>query len=190
MSNVFFVADLHFGHEKTCTTFQGHDGRPLRPFANADEMDEEIIRRAHSVMSKNDTLYVQGDVCIDPKHLWKVSRLPGRKILIPGNHDKLPARRYLEVFDDIVAYKVFKTTGIFDRFVCTHVPIHPEDLKRWGANVHGHLHSDWRKDRHGRPDPNYLCVSLEQIDYTPISLDQVRARLEDGPKALTSVFSR
>lgn len=193
MSNVFLTADLHLGHEKTCTVFEGHDGRPLRPFPNADEMDQAIISRAQARMTKKDTLYILGDVCIDPKHMWKLHEIPGNKILIPGNHDKLPIRRYLEYFDDVEVYKVFKTKGLYNRFVCTHVPIHPEMLKRWGANVHGHLHSESvmraQGSRHEVIDEHYLCVSVEQTDYAPISLDEVRARLEDGPKALASAFS-
>lgn len=192
MSNVFFTADLHLGHEKTCTVFEGHDGRPLRPFANADEMDEELIKRWNARVGARDTTYVLGDVCIDIGNLWKMDRFNGRKILVPGNHDKAPARRYLEHFDDIVAYKVFKTKGRYDRFVATHVPIHPEMLKRWGANVHGHLHSNIvmrpQGTRREVMNENYLCVSVEQTDYAPLSLDEVIARLEDGPKALNSAF--
>lgn len=191
MSNVFLTADLHIGHEKTCTVFEGHDGRPLRPFSNADEMDQQLISRAQARMTKNDTLYVLGDVCIDPKHMWKLHEIPGRKILIGGNHDKMPIRRYLEYFDDIEFYKVFKTKGRFDRFICSHIPIHPDSVKRWGANVHGHLHSDWVKTQPAwGQDERYLCVSVEQTDYAPLSLDEVRARLEDGPKARASAFSQ
>lgn len=187
MSNVFFGADYHFGHEKVCTTFLGHDGRPLRPFSNADEMNEEIVRRHNERVSKKDTTYILGDVVIDPKHLYHLHRMNGRKILIPGNHDKLPISRYAEWFDDVEVYKVFKTSGTYERFVCTHVPLHPDHL-RWGANVHGHLHHEVvRAD--GKPDPRYLCVSLEHTDYVPLSLEEVRARLEDGPKALLSAFN-
>lgn len=192
MSNVFLTADLHLGHEKTCTVFEGHDGRPLRPFVNADEMDQTIIKNFQARLTKNDTLYVLGDVCIDPKNLWKLHEIPGRKTLIPGNHERLPMSRYLEFFDDVEVYKVFKTSGLYKRFVCSHVPMHPDSVTRWGANVHGHLHSDYVRLRPGHtdPDPRYLCVSLEQTNYAPLHLDEVRARLEDGPKALASAFSR
>lgn len=188
MSNVFLTADLHLGHEKVCTTFLGHDGRPLRPFKNADEMDQALISNAQARMTKKDTLYIAGDVVIDPKHLWKLHEIPGRKILIPGNHDKLPIARYAEWFDDVEVYKVFKTTGTYDRFVVTHVPLHPDSVTRWGANVHGHLHSEYVRLPNRKPDPRYLCVSVEHTDFAPISLDEVRARLEDGPKALNSAF--
>ena len=38
MNKVFFTADMHFGHENVI----GFDGRP---FASADEMDSELIKR-------------------------------------------------------------------------------------------------------------------------------------------------
>ena len=38
MNRVFFTADMHFGYENVI----GFDGRP---FASADEMDSELIKR-------------------------------------------------------------------------------------------------------------------------------------------------
>ena len=44
MPATWFISDTHFGHDKTCTVFKGDDGTPLRPFANAEEMDEEMVK--------------------------------------------------------------------------------------------------------------------------------------------------
>lgn len=188
MSEVFLWADQHFGHEKTITTFKGHDGRPLRPFSSVEEMNRALVDNAKARVGSRDTTYFLGDVVIDPKWLYLLHEIPGRKILIPGNHCRLPVARYAEWFDDVMVYKTFKTKGTFNRFVCTHVPIHPDSLRRWGANVHGHLHSGVVVGADKRPDPNYLCVSVEQTDYRPLTLDEVRARLEDATKARGSAF--
>ena len=55
MSKVFFTADLHFGHENVIKL----DGRP---FANVEEMDEELIRRWNAKVGKGDLVYVLGDM--------------------------------------------------------------------------------------------------------------------------------
>ena len=60
--------------------------------------------------------------------------------------------------------------------VLSHVPIHPESLGRWGANVHGHLHH-FRVMKGGQIDPNYISVCMEQINYTPISLEDVKKKI-------------
>ena len=56
----------------------------------------------------------------------------------------------------------------------THIPIHPGQLNRFDANIHGHIH-DRKID-----DKRYVNVSVEQINYTPISLDEVLYRRENG----------
>ena len=52
----------------------------------------------------------------------------------------------------------------------SHVPLHPASLGRWGANVHGHLHSNFVKDPvwPDKPDQRYICVSVEHTDYYPL----------------------
>ena len=67
--------------------------------------------------------------------------------------------------------------------ILTHIPIHPESLARWGLNVHGHLHANVVKLSLAQiPDPRYFNVSMEQINYTPISLETVKkyVRLPDS----------
>ena len=167
--NIFFTSDFHFGHSKPYDTFTRDDGRFLRhEFSNADEADEAIIDRHNAVVRDNDRVYVLGDVCFHTKHLHKVGRMRGRKVLIKGNHDLFTPQEYLQYFDDIRGVHQFK--GV----VMTHIPIHPESLGRWGFNVHGHLHWNIVRDANGNPDNRYFNVSVERINYTPISLDEVR----------------
>ncbi len=47
----------------------------------------------------------------------------------------------------------------------THIPIHEASKSRFAANIHGHLHTNVIND------PWYINVSVEQIDFTPISWD-------------------
>ena len=120
MPNTFVISDTHFGHENTCTKFKRDDGTPLRPFANAEEMDEAMVQRWNDVVGKNDTVYHLGDVVINKKFLPIMDRLNGRKKLIMGNHDIFGAKEYLKYFYEICSYRVF-----VDEFIFSHVPLHP-----------------------------------------------------------------
>lgn len=85
-SRVFFTADLHLGHARI------HE-LAGRPFSGPDAtflMNEVIISNWNSVVAENDYVYVLGDVALGKiaDSLPLVSRLNGRKFLIPGNHDR------------------------------------------------------------------------------------------------------
>lgn len=172
--NIFFASDHHFQHSKCYDTFLREDGRFLRyQFANADEGDQAMIDRHNSVVRPEDRVYFVGDVCFHKKHLHKVGQMNGRKVLIKGNHDLLEMSDYLQYFDDVRGVHQFK--GV----VITHIPVHPASLGRWGFNIHGHLHAnkvrelDSKGNNTGIEDPRYFNVSVECINYTPISLDEV-----------------
>lgn len=161
--NIFLVSDYHFGHEKPYNTFLREDGRFLRyEFANSEEADQTMIDRHNAVVKDQDRVYVLGDVCFHKKHLYKIGQMKGRKVLIKGNHDLLEAKDYLEYFDDIRGVHQFK--GL----IMSHIPIHTDCLGRWNFNVHGHTHANKMKD------PRYFNVSVECINYTPISLEEIK----------------
>ena len=183
MPATFFISDTHFGHEKTCTVFKRTDGSPLRPFRCAEEMDEYMVKAWNERVRPNDKVYHLGDVVINRKFLHVLGRLNGDKVLIRGNHDIFKLEDYSQYFRDIRAFDV-KNGMIF-----SHVPIHPESLGRFGTNIHGHLHANRvmkivgvnRKSgelEYGNEiDPRYFNVSVECIDFAPISLEEVNKRI-------------
>jgi calcineurin-like phosphoesterase family protein len=191
MANVFFISDTHFGHEKTCTTFKREDGSPLRPFANAQEMDEEMVRRWNETVKPEDKVYHLGDVVISAKFLPILSRLNGNKRLIRGNHDIFKTKQYSEYFKEIYGVRVLED------MVLTHVPLHPASVtERWNVNVHGHYHAnivtrtvrkrgEWNPTSYQNydtvfvvePDPLYANVCVEHTDYRPIELSELRERI-------------
>lgn len=184
MPATFLVSDTHFGHEKTCTMFKRADGTPLRPFKTVEEMDEEMVRRWNERVGKKDKVYHLGDVVINRKYLEILGRLNGDKVLIRGNHDIFKLEDYTKYFRDIRGYHVM------NGMIFSHVPVHPESLGRFGVNVHGHLHYQRVKkivgvDETGafthsdEIDPRYHCVCVEQTDYTPITLEEVKKRVLD-----------
>lgn len=167
MTNIFFISDTHFGHEKTCSVFKRPDGSSLRPFANAEEMDQEMIKRWNSVVGHNDKVYHLGDVVINKKFLPVMKELNGNKRLIRGNHDVMKLSQYREYFGDVYGVRVLK--GL----ILSHIPLHRESVvPRMGVNVHGHLHAN------DIADGAYINVSVEQIDYTPISMDDLMKKIK------------
>ena len=178
MPSVFLVSDTHFGHAGVCRFTHPDDATvKLRPWDNADEMDEEMIRRWNDRVRPKDKVYHLGDVVINRKALKTLARLNGDKVLIRGNHDIFPDVEYREYFRELRAYHVM------NGMILSHIPIHPESLGRFGVNIHGHLHASRVKmepvGKYGIPviDPRYHCVCVEQTDFTPILFEDVIKRI-------------
>lgn len=168
--NVFLISDQHFGH-KNILNFKRRDGiTPLRVFSSVEEMDETMVERHNSVVRPNDKVYMLGDLAMNKKCLPIIARLNGEKILIKGNHDQEKLSGYAKYFKDV------RGSHQLAGYLLTHIPIHPDSLSRWKASIHGHLHSDLVQ-LNGKPDPRYINVSVEQINYTPISLEEIVKRI-------------
>ncbi len=176
MANTFFIGDTHFGH-KNIIVFS----KRLRPFDTIQEHDEEIIKRWNSVVRDHDSVWHLGDVAFGKQSLELVKRLKGQKRLIAGNHDGYSTQKYLDA-----GFLSVRGAWAVDGFLLTHVPVHPRQLEREGfnkGNIHGHLHSE--NVTMPIPDPadsmldiqvndhRYINVSCEQINLTPISLEEV-----------------
>lgn len=178
MANIFLISDTHFGHLGVCQ-FLNSDGTKLRPFDNVEEMDEVLVNNWNSVVRPQDKVYHMGDVVINRKALRILSRLNGEKVLIKGNHDIFRIDEYLEYFKDV------RGTHKLDSYILSHIPIHPESIARWASgNIHGHLHSNKVKlinqYKQEVDDDRYICVSVEQINYTPISYEELKSKHNKG----------
>lgn len=160
MANVFLISDTHFGHTniiKYCD----------RPFANVDEMDDALIKNWNNVVSPHDKVYHLGDVTLSAKKLWIMEQLNGTKVLIRGNHDIFKLQAYTPYFKDV------RATHELSGLLLSHIPVHDSQKYRFKGNVHGHIHEK------NLNDPWYYNISVEQIDYRPISLDAVIERYRD-----------
>jgi len=168
MSKVFITSDHHLGQSATFEKFKLKDGSPLRPFKSLDEMHHTIITKHNSVVSDGDLVIFLGDVAFSGRAYDEIMpQLNGDKRLVRGNHDRFSESRYRRHFNRILG------CYIRDRYVFTHVPIHPDCLSRWVANIHGHLHGNLIMDG-DIPDKRYVNVSVEQINYTPIDFEEIK----------------
>lgn len=173
MPSTYLISDTHFGHRGVCN-FTNDDGSPLRPWDCPEEMNEALIYNWNKVVGPKDLVYHLGDVVINRRYLNLVlPRLNGRKKLVRGNHDLFRLKDYTPHFEDILGVQVMSDC------ILSHIPLHPDSItSRFKVNVHGHTHSrNVMKD--GVPDPRYLCVCVEQINYTPISYDEVRNQIKE-----------
>lgn len=158
----FFIADTHLFHENI-VKFTLEDDKPLRPFSTIEEMHQTMEERWNETVPTSARVYVLGDVCMGPhRNLDFFDRLNGKKVLIRGNHDIFKLSQYSRVFKDIRGAHQLNS-GI----LMTHIPIHPNCIGRWKVNVHGHLHSL------SIPDSRYICVSAEQTNYRPVSVEEI-----------------
>lgn len=184
MPAVFLTSDTHFGHNNICK-FTNRDGSPLRPWDNAEEMDEDMVKRWNETVGPNDKVYHLGDVVINRKALSILDRLNGDKVLIKGNHDIFKLNDYTKYFRDVRSYHVMNGC------VLSHIPVHKDSIARFGTNIHGHTHSSRVRKVSGvnvetgelqysnEIDPDYFCVCVEQTDFRPILFEDVIQKIKD-----------
>lgn len=190
----WFTADLHLSHERI-SELAG------RPFLSVEEMNADLVQRWVKVVKPEDEVWILGDVCMGAltESLAILAALPGRKILVPGNHDRVasvyrggtrPQRARwkisycaagLLIVQEQVAMEFGGTSFVLchypyagdsqesDRYVAQRPPDHGLWL------LHGHIHQKWRvNDRQ-------INVGVDAWGGGPVSLAQVLAEVEMGP---------
>lgn len=160
MADSYFIGDGHFRHKNILQ---------FRPeFKTVEEHDNTIIDNINAVCGKRDKLFFMGDWIFDEGALELIERIhcPHKHLLL-GNHDdyRLIPKMYNQ-FDTISGDIKYK------EFWLSHIPIHPEEL-RGKFNIYAHTHRSKIKD-----DSRYFATSCEQINYTPVSLTEIRAHFE------------
>ena len=168
--NIFLYSDPHFSHAGVCK-FMNDDGTKLRPWDNPEEMDEALVELYNETVSPKDKVYFLGDVAINRRGLKVLARLNGEKVLIKGNHDIFRIGEYIEYFKDV------RACHVLSGMIFTHIPVHPNQLYRFGTNIHGHLHGNRVLLPNGEIDPQYYSVCVEQINFNPISLEEVKVNI-------------
>lgn len=167
MAEIYLISDTHFGHANILT-FEAN-GKKMREFASVEEMDEFMVQRWNSVVRPQDKVYHLGDFAMHKRNIPIAQRLNGHKRLVLGNHDDEDVSLYLPYFEKVLAFR--KLSNV----ILTHIPLHPESLRKDWANVHGHVHSNVPQGHFGQ---RYYNVSVEMIDYTPVPLHVVRDRIQ------------
>lgn len=156
---IWVTSDTHFGHANIIEYCH-------RPFVDADEMDFRLVDNWNACVKPSDHVYHLGDVAMRKSSLEVVKRLHGHKRLVMGNHDIFTVQDYLAAgFEKIMAMRVL------NGLLFTHVPVHPDSMGRFRANVHGHTH----QHSYGAP---YLNVCVEVRGYQPVPLEDLEKMAE------------
>lgn len=155
---VWLVADTHFFHHTKTFTAACH-----RP----PDCDERMMANLRRLVAPQDMLLHLGDVIFYNMGALKPSldSVPGRKILVRGNHDRKSTHWYLHNGFSFVC-DALELKGV----LFTHEPrrVVPDHVL---GNAHGHWHNleplpDW----HG---PRHYLVAMERTNYHPVNLDCV-----------------
>ena len=177
--NLWFTADTHFGHENIIRYCH-------RPFANAEEMNEELIRRWNETVPEDGIIFHLGDFASGSSKLWEdvLSSLHGKKYLILGNHDMKHIRqggmRHFELVTQQMSIRVGGQAIILNHnpFLCY------GGSYRDVWQLFGHVHSGPASHTgidHPRLNmlfPLQYDVGVDNNDYRPISFAEVKAKIE------------
>ena len=148
----YAISDLHFGHSRIIE-FERTE------FKTIQEHDEHIIQKWNSVVGKDDTVFVLGDVSLsDQKNdvSEKLSRLNGHKILVMGNHDHCTKTFYRNSgFEDVNDGPIFIQNG---KIILSHEPAKEAYENPYAINIYGHLHGSYVNL------PNFITVSAKMVD--------------------------
>jgi len=193
--NTYVISDPHFNHEKLATHLKQ---RPL-------DFSEKVERNWKQTVKENDLIICLGDFLIGPKRQAKdiLTRLPGIKWLIRGNHDRdKSCGWWVEQ-----GFQACMDSFVMRNILFTHEPANaviksngnrPYDQYEWGLplnceiNIHGHLHDVWHgffDEKRMQRDQELLGIdfrkqlkhpwqrlfSLEYTDYRPVELNKFLA---------------
>lgn len=159
MSNVYFISDLHLGHEGSLNW-----ARDYREGETMEEMHDWLVSQWNSVVkNKRDLVWVLGDISFDIESLLVLNQMNGRKKMVQGNHDPFQHSVYKDYFEKVVAYEKYKG------FWLSHMPIDEFDIVncRVRGNIHGHLHQSVTGKSH------HCNVCVEQCKGVPVNFQHI-----------------
>ena len=130
-------------------------------FDSIQEHNDCLIGNFKALVKKRDVTYFLGDMIFSYQSLELIQDLPGRKILVMGNHDleerTLDTKLLYTAFEDVRS--LVSKGGIW----YSHAPIHPAELRN-KYNLHGHTHYS------SIGDDRYYNVCPEVNDFKPIDV--------------------
>lgn len=186
---MWMTADTHFGHANIIRYTN-------RPFGGVEQMDQALVDAWNDRVHLGDEVWHLGDVVMGraEQTLAIISRLHGRKLLIPGNHDRCWtghrkvgtwAQRYAAAgFTVLGPQQTLQLAG--RQVLACHFPYtgdshgpdrytehRPVDQGSW--LLHGHVHDSWRQQ--GRQ----INVGVDAWEMAPVAMATLEALIAAGP---------
>lgn len=168
---IWFTADPHFHHGNIIEYTN-------RPFKNSAHMDSVLLKNLIEVVKPDDTIYFLGDFSILNTNRWQaveqiISKIPGRKILILGNHDYFKPAKYI----DMGFWSVHTSLNITidgQEFLLNHDPaafcLVPADC----IFLCGHIHNLFKVLKEERT----INVGVDVWDFKPIDVATILEALK------------
>lgn len=174
MTNTYITSDIHFFHRNILKL-----EAISRPMETIEEMNEVIIFNWNNKISKNDLVYILGDVSFGKRGntVEILERLNGEKILIEGNHDKelLRHKEFRNCFKEI--YKLLEIKFNKQDYTLCHYPMMAWNKSHINSfQLFGHLHSVWKGNN------QQLNVGMDCHNLTPINFDDIPGLLSELPE--------
>lgn len=178
---IWFTSDHHFGHRAVINYSN-------RPFTSIEQMDSHLIGMWQAVVEADDLVYYLGDFSFSKNERTReiFNQLPGKKILIQGNHDGDEARKLFRPY-------VLQEAVLFiakQRVVLSHYPYlyggdHTEEIRYPDRRpvymghwlIHGHAHNAWKvRDK-------MINVAVENWDYQPVPITEIEKIIQSTQSA-------
>ena len=172
-------SDLHLHHKNIIRYCN-------RPFQSVEAMNEALLAAWKETVGEADTIICGGDIALagalKRERLARVRAMPGRKLLVRGNHDFGKNGRPADTGSD-ATWMALVITGN-PTLLVTHIAMN--EVPDGTVNLYGHVHNNEPL----REGP-YVNICVEHTQYRPLPLVAVRrlalARLDDPrPRAATT----
>lgn len=180
----FFIGDMHFGHNEIIA-FDN------RPYTSVEEMTEGLIENWNKKVSKDDTVYVLGDMFWEtckPDFIRRVLKsLNGKIVVIRGNHDEWTKneliRPLISKIKDYLEIYVPLEDGAEVKCVLSHfyiplynghrddaILLHAHSHKSNEAIIERHISRFLNEKEYRSKTYNVGCMYW---DYSPVTLDEI-----------------
>lgn len=164
--SIFFIADTHFS-EDNIRKYEN------RPFTDITEMNEFMLGEWNKTVNNEDLVYVLGDFGANNHESSILKQLNGIKYLIKGNHDI----QSNEFYRNAGFREVYDCPIILDNFwILSHEPLYVNENMPY-ANIFGHVHNSPMIKTYSS---QHYCVSVERINYSPISFLEIMDKIKEG----------
>ena len=196
IAKTFFIADTCFNNTNIIKIHN-------RTFTSSEDQTNKLIENWNSVAKDEDTIFILGDFFYfynpiewnkDNTHIFVnetnectkiLSQLKGHKHLIKGDYDVRSNKQYIEMgFESVSQYPIIYN----DFFILSHKPLFLSNTTPY-FNLYGYAHNDTtfedtstssltEFDRVEKSQRRSKCVSVERINYTPISLEKIKLEID------------
>lgn len=180
---LFFTSDTHFGHERIIQYCN-------RPFRNAAEMNETLIRNWNAVVPPAGSVFHLGDFAMgmdQDKIAGILSRLNGTIYLVAGNHDRHSLSPSVQDMFRNVMYQTLIKVGR-KKLLLSHFPLlcytgQDKGVDDTVIQLYGHVHSGPSSNGFDCDRVKMCCfpgqydVGVDNNDYRPVSYADVIKKL-------------